>query len=76
MNGVHIELDVPGDLARFKLPAAVHRRLQALLDRQDAGEDLSEEELAEAQGLVDLVELISLLKLRAERAQRVSLDPG
>jgi hypothetical protein len=35
---VAIELEVPGDLARFRPPRAVNKRLQALLDRQDEGE--------------------------------------
>ena len=36
-----------------------------LLDKQDRGEPLTEEELAEAEGLVDLAELVSVLRLRA-----------
>jgi hypothetical protein len=32
-----LEVDLPADLARFRLPYAVASRLQALLDRQDAG---------------------------------------
>jgi hypothetical protein len=36
-RSVPIELHVPGDLARFKLPAGVQTRLQDLLDRQTAG---------------------------------------
>src|SRR5438874_489251 len=35
---VAIELEIPDDLARFRLPPAVEARLQALLDRQ--GDDL------------------------------------
>jgi hypothetical protein len=35
---VAIELEMPADLARFRLPRAVNKRLQALLDRQDEGE--------------------------------------
>ena len=62
-----IELDLPADLARFKLPPAVEARLQELLDRQDSGQTLSSREREEAQGLVDLAELLTLLRLRAER---------
>ncbi len=60
-------VELPGDLVRFRLPGAVNDRLQSLLDRQDAGDELSAEERAEASGLVDLAELLSLLRLRAER---------
>jgi hypothetical protein len=62
-----LEVDLPGDLARLRLPAAVAARLQALLDRQDAGTPLSSAEREEAQGLVDVAEFLTLLKLRKER---------
>ena len=62
-----IEVDLPADLARFQLPAAVAARLQSLLDRQDAGQSLSTPEREEAEGLVNLAELLTLLRLRAER---------
>lgn len=62
---IHFAVELPGDLRRLKLPVAVHRRLQSLLDRQDSGERLSAQERAEADGLVNLAELLSLLRLRA-----------
>jgi hypothetical protein len=62
-----LEVDLPDDLARFRLPAGVKRRLQALLDRQDQGTALTADERLEAEGLVDLAETLSLLKLRSER---------
>ena len=62
-----LTIDPPADLRRFRLPAAVAARLQSLLDRQDAGQPLSAEERAEAEGLVDLAELLTVLRLRAER---------
>jgi hypothetical protein len=65
-----IEVELPDDLARFKLPPAVDARLQELLNRQAAGEALSLRERDEAQGLVDLAELLTLLRLRAERLTR------
>ena len=65
---VSFDLELPDDLRRFKLPAGVSCRLQCLLDRQDAGTPLSDEERAEAEGLVNLAELLTLLRLRAERA--------
>jgi hypothetical protein len=63
-----LDFELPMDLDRFRLPQAVHARLQSLLDRQDAGTDLDEDERAEAEGLVNLAELLTLLRLRTERA--------
>lgn len=65
-----IELEMPDDLTRFKLPPGVQTRLQELLDRQDGGQPLTDAEFSEAKGLVTLSELLSLLRLRAERAAR------
>jgi hypothetical protein len=62
-----LEVELPGDLARFRLPQAVAARLQTLLDRQDAGEPLTHDERKEAEGLVNLAELLTLLRLRTER---------
>ena len=62
-----IEIELPAELERFKLPEGVNQRLQALLDRQDQGEQLTPTERQEAEGLVDLAELLSLLQLRAQR---------
>lgn len=67
---VLFEIEMPEDLARFRLPRGVDERLQALLNRQDDGEELTPEERKEAEGLVELGELLSLLRLRAERHQR------
>jgi hypothetical protein len=52
-------------MAGLMLPEGVDRRLHSLLDKQDRGEPLTEDELAEAEGLVNLAELLSLLRLRA-----------
>lgn len=62
-----IEVDVPDDLPRFRLPPAVAARLQSLLDSQDAGRTLTAQERDEAEGLVNLAELLTSLRLRAER---------
>ena len=62
-----LEVELPADLARFHLPDAVAARLQSLLDRQDAGEPLTAQERAEAEGLVNVAELLTLLRLREER---------
>ena len=63
-----IDIELPADLERFKLPEALAVRLQDLLERQDAGETLTQAEREEAEGLVDVAELLTLLRLRAERA--------
>lgn len=62
-----VEIEMPMGVERFKLPAGVNRRLQALLDRQDAGQKLTAAERKEAEGLVELAEMLSLLRLRAQR---------
>jgi hypothetical protein len=67
VNSILLEVEMPGDLARFRLPGGVQQRLQELLDKQDAGEKLTAEEKREAEGLVDVADLLSLLRLRAER---------
>lgn len=62
---IRIDIELPPDLARLRLPDGLDRRLHLLLDRQDAGEQLSEDEKSEAEGLVDLADLLALLKLKA-----------
>jgi hypothetical protein len=62
-----LEVELPDDLARLRLPDAVAARLQSLLDRQDAGTPLSTPEREEAEGLVNLAEFLALLRLREER---------
>jgi hypothetical protein len=62
-----VEIELPENLASLKLPAGVDRRLQELLDKQDAGVPLSVDEKSEAEGLVDLSEILSLLLLRSKR---------
>jgi hypothetical protein len=61
-----LEIDLPADLARFRLPEALAARLQDLLDRQDAGQPLTPKEREEAEGLVNLSEFFTLLRLRTE----------
>lgn len=64
---IMIDVEVPADLAQFKLPRAVDARLQDLLDRQDRDQNLTANERKEAEGLVNLAELLSLIQLRAQR---------
>jgi hypothetical protein len=61
-------IEIPVDLARFELPAAVKVRLPALLDRQDAGQPLIAAARQEAEGRVERAECLVLLHLRAQRA--------
>ena len=68
MSQILVELEVPADWAKFRLPPALHSRLQELLDRQDCEGKLSTAERKEAQALTELVDMLTLMKLRAERA--------
>src|SRR2546421_377177 len=66
-SSIQIEIHMPDDLDRFRLPEGVQQRLQALLDKQDQGQPLTDSEQREAEGLVNLADLLSLLRLRTER---------
>ncbi len=68
MSHVLVELDLPSDWRNFRLPPALHERLQELLDRQDDEGKLTQAEGREAEALTELVDMFSLMKLRAERA--------
>jgi hypothetical protein len=65
-----VELELPKDLRKFRLPRALHDRLQELLDRQDHVGKLSPKERREATALVELVDVLSLMRLRAEAAAK------
>lgn len=67
-QSVLVELDLPKDWQRFRMPPALEERLQELLDRQDREGKLPPEEYRQAQALTELVDMLSLMKLRAERA--------
>ena len=73
MSRIAIELELPDDLARFRLPLALNARLQQLLDRQDGGFPLNADERQEAEGLVEVADLLTLLRLRAEAAAPVTI---
>lgn len=62
---VHLEIELPTDMEGLMLPEGVERRLHALLDKQDSGATLTDDERAEAEGLVNLADLLSLIRLRA-----------
>jgi len=46
----------------------VNERLTALLDKQDAGQELTDQERREAEGLVDLADTLTYLGLKAKTA--------
>jgi hypothetical protein len=69
-QAIQVEVEMPGDLARFGLPKGVASRPRALLDKQDQGQTLTAAEKREVEGLMDLAELLSLLRLRSERLRR------
>lgn len=69
VNKVVIDpIDLPMQLVQFELPPVLLARLQYLLDRQDGGTPLTQEEQEEATGLVEVSEFLSLLQLRASRS--------
>ena len=69
-HAIQLEVEMPGDLARFRLPKGVQKRLQSLLDKQDEGRALTTAERREAEGLVELTETLSLLQLRSQRLKK------
>lgn len=69
---VDLKIEVPEDLARLHLPEGVDRRLQALLDKQDGGTPLTDDEQAEAEGLVELADLLTLLRQRISESAPTS----
>jgi hypothetical protein len=66
-QAIQLKVQMPGDLAKFRLPKGVQKRLHDLLDKQDSGERLTISERREAEGLTDLNDLLSLLRLRSQR---------
>jgi len=64
---IQLEVEMPDDLNRLQLPEGVERRLQELLDKQDSGQPLTDDERREAEGLAALNDFLSLLGLRSQR---------
>ena len=73
-SAIQIEIHMPDDLARFRLPEGVQQRLQALLDKQDQGQPLTDPEQREAEGLVNLADLLSLWVPDTDIRRRVLVD--
>ncbi len=66
---VLVELQLPKDLRKFKLPAPLAERLQELLDRQDRTGKLSPKERREATALAELADVLALMRLGAQLAR-------
>jgi hypothetical protein len=64
------KIELPKRFRQFKMPAALHKRLQQLLDRQDREEALSAQERREAEALVDLADLLTLMRLRGDGSSK------
>jgi hypothetical protein len=71
-QSVLVQLELPKDWRAFRMPKALHDRLQDLLDRQDYTGKLSGKERKEAAALTELVDLLSLIRLRAKLAAKNS----
>lgn len=68
---VLVTLYAAPDQPPLRFPEALNRRLHTLLDKQNnEGVKLTDEEKAEAEGLVEIAELLSFLKLSVEVAQK------
>jgi hypothetical protein len=67
---IQFEIEWPDDSARLGLREGVERRLHQLLDKQDPGQRLTDDERREAEGLADLNDFLSLLRLRSERLRQ------
>jgi hypothetical protein len=65
-QSVLVEMQLPKEWRKFRLPRALHDRLQELLDRQDETGKLSPKERREAAALVELADMLSLMQLRAK----------
>ena len=67
---ITIELEVAGELGKFRLQKGVERRLHDLLDKQDGSAALTSAERKEAEGLVNLAEMLSLLRVKVATMRR------
>ena len=67
---IQLEVEMPAEFERLRLPKGVERRLHELLDKQDSGQPLTDNERREAEGSADLNDFLSLLRLRSERLSK------
>jgi hypothetical protein len=63
-QSVVVQLELPKGWRSFRMPPALHSRLQDLLDRQDSEGKLSRRERREAVALTELADMLSLMRLR------------
>jgi len=71
-----IEIELPDSLASLSFTPQMNRRLQHLLDKQDQGEPLTEDERTEAESLVDLSEVLSLIRAKSTPKSTSDGNPG
>jgi hypothetical protein len=69
-QSILVQLELPKDWRQFRMPPALHDRLQDLLDKQDREGKLPARERREATALTELADLLSLMKLRAKLVQK------
>jgi hypothetical protein len=67
---IQLEVEMPEEMSRLQLPEGVERRLHELLDKQDSGQPLTDNERREAEGLAHMNDFLSLLRLRSERLSK------
>ena len=67
---IQLEVEMPDEMSRLQLPEGVERRLHELLDNQDSGQPLTDNERGEAEGLAHMNDFLSLLRLRSERLSK------
>ncbi len=67
---VIVELPMPANWRRLRLPPSLHSRLQDLLDKQDRTGKLSAKERREARELTELVDFLSVMRLQAKLARK------
>lgn len=69
-QSVVVQLELPKDWKKFRMPRALDNRLQELLDRQDFEGKLSHRERREATALAELADMLSVMRLRAQVAAK------
>lgn len=66
-RSVTIEVELPGGLPCFELPAGVESLRQLLLDRHGRGELLNQAETDELIGLMELAKTVAIFRGRRDR---------
>lgn len=69
-SSVLVELNLPRNWQKFRLPAALHDRLHELLDRQSLDGKLPARERREAEALVELVDMLTLMKAQVVQTRK------